>query len=77
MIGHVYWRLRRSRNTEPRPCQHLRTSFQWKPSCEGSARTRSRGRFGKGDPNPFANYFGQFVLGRIPTAKFFEDFLNG
>ena len=28
-------------------CQHLRVLFQWKPSCERSARTRSAGGSGK------------------------------
>ncbi len=33
--------------------------------------------FGKCNPYPFANYFGQLVLGRHPAAEFFEDFFNG
>ena len=33
--------------------------------------------FGKGNPNPFANYFGKLVLLGHPAAEFFEDLLNG
>jgi len=36
-----------------------------------------RGRFGKGDPDPFVNYFGKIVLLGHPAAKFFEDLFNG
>jgi hypothetical protein len=35
------------------------------------------GLFGKGDPDPLANYFGQFVLFGHPAAEFFEDFFDG
>src|SRR5205823_5717011 len=34
------------------------------------------GRFGKGDPDPFANYFGKLVLLGHPAAEFFEDLFN-
>src|SRR5439155_18693230 len=37
----------------------------------------SGGRFGKGDPAPFANHFGKLVLLGHPTAEFFEYLFNG
>ena len=36
-----------------------------------------KGRFGKRNPNPFANYFGEFELLGHPTFQFFEDLLDG
>ena len=34
------------------------------------------GRFGKGNPDPFSNYFGMCVLGGKPAFEFLQYFFN-